>query len=48
MNDPTTAEIWMTAFGKDFGRMSQGDNKMGQKGTKAMFVMFPSNIPLIT
>jgi hypothetical protein len=47
MNDPATAEIWMTAFGKDFGGMSQGDNKTGQKGTIAMFVMLPSNIPNI-
>jgi hypothetical protein len=47
MNDPTTAEVWMTAFGKDFGGMNQGDNKMGPKGTNAMFVMLPSNIPNI-
>jgi hypothetical protein len=47
MNDPATAEIWMTAFGKDFGRMSQGNNKTGQKGTNAMFVMSPSDTPLI-
>ncbi len=39
MNDPATAEIWQTAFGKDFGGMAQGDNKRGQKGTNAMFVM---------
>jgi hypothetical protein len=39
MNDPATAEIWQTAFGKDFGGMAQGDEKMGQKGTNAMFVM---------
>jgi len=39
MNNPATAEIWQTAFGKDFGGMAQGDNKMGQKGTNAMFVM---------
>jgi hypothetical protein len=39
MNDPATAEVWQTAFGKDFGCMCQGDNKMGQKGTNAMFVM---------
>ncbi len=40
MNDPaTTTEIWQTAFGKDFGGMAQGDNKTGQKGTNAMFVM---------
>jgi hypothetical protein len=39
MHDPTTAEIWKTAVGKDFGGMVQGDIKMGQKGTNAMFVM---------
>ena len=39
MNDPATAEMWQTAFGKDFGGMLQGDNKMGQKGMNAMFVM---------
>ncbi len=27
------------AFGKDFGGMVQRDNKKGQKGTNAMFVM---------
>jgi hypothetical protein len=47
MNDPATAEIWMMAFGKDFSRMSQGDNKTGQKGANAMFVMSSFNIPLI-
>jgi hypothetical protein len=39
MSDPATAEIWKTAFRKDFGGMAQGDNKMGQKGTNTMFVM---------
>jgi hypothetical protein len=39
MSNPATAEIWQTAFRKDFGGMAQGDNKMGQKGTNAMFVM---------
>ncbi len=39
MNDPATAEVWQTAVGKDFGGMAQGDNKTGQKGTDAMFVM---------
>ncbi len=32
MNDPATAEVWQTAFGKDFGGMCQGDNKKGKKG----------------
>ncbi len=31
MNDPATAEVWQTAFGKDFGGMAQGNNKTGQK-----------------
>jgi hypothetical protein len=39
MHDPATAEIWQTAFGKNFGGMAQGCNKTGQKGTNAMFVM---------
>ena len=39
MHDPATAETWQTAFGKDFGGMTQGDNKTGQEGTNAMFVM---------
>ena len=39
MHDPATAETWQTAFGKDFGGMTQDDNKTGQKGTNAMFVM---------
>jgi hypothetical protein len=44
MNDPTTAEILQTAFGKDFGGMAQGCNKTGQKGTNAMFVMMLNEI----
>ncbi len=36
MHDPATAEVWQTAFGKDFGGMAQGCNKTGQKGTNAM------------
>ncbi len=39
MNDPATAEVWQTAFGKEFGGMAQGDNKMGQIGTNVIFVM---------
>jgi hypothetical protein len=41
MQDSATYEIWMTSFGKDFGSMSQGDDKTGTKGTDAMFVMNP-------
>ena len=43
-NDPATAEVWQTALGKDFGRMAQGDNKTGQKGTDAMFPMTHDDI----
>ena len=39
MHNPATAKTWQTAFCKDFGGMAQGDNKTGQKGTNAMFVM---------
>jgi hypothetical protein len=44
MHGLATAVIWQTAFGKDFGEMAQGDNKMGQKGTNAMFVMTHNEI----
>jgi hypothetical protein len=47
MHDPTTAEIWQTAFGKDFGSMAQGDNKTGQKGTNSIFVMTHKEIKKI-
>ena len=39
MHDPATSKVWQTEFGRDFGGMAQGDNKAGQKGTNAMFVM---------
>jgi hypothetical protein len=39
MNNPKTAKIWQTAFGKDFGGVTQGDNKTSQKGTNSIFVM---------
>ena len=56
MTHPTTgelissykhAEVWMTAFREDFGGMSEGNNKIGQKGTNTMFVMSPQDIPNI-
>ncbi len=47
MQDPATAEVWQTAFGRDFGGMAQGDNKKGQKGTNSIFVMTHNEIKLI-
>jgi hypothetical protein len=44
MNDPATAEVWQTTIGKDFGGMAQGNNKTGQKGTNAMFIMTHNEI----
>ncbi len=44
MNNPAMAEVWQTVFGKDFGGMAQGDYKMGQKGTNAMFMMTHNEI----
>jgi hypothetical protein len=38
----------MTAsFGKDFGSMTQGDEKTGTTGTNAMFIMNPEDVPHI-
>ncbi len=39
MLNPTTVDIWQTAFGKDFEGMAQGNNKTSEKGTNTMFVM---------
>jgi hypothetical protein len=47
MHNPATAEMWQTAFGKDFGSMAQGDNKMGQRGTNSIFVMTHDKIASI-
>ncbi len=47
MNDSATAKVWQTAFGKEFGGMAQGDNKTGQKGTDAIFVMKHNKIAQI-
>ena len=44
MNDPTTADVWQMAFGKNFGGMAQGDNKTGQKEMSAKFVMTHNEI----
>jgi hypothetical protein len=44
MKDPVMAETWQTTFGKDFGGMCQGDNKMGTVGTDTMFVMTPQDV----
>ena len=46
MHDPATAEVWQTAFGKDFGGMAQGDLKTGQKGTDSVFVMTHKEIEI--
>jgi len=46
MNDPDTAKVWQTAFGKDFGGMAQGGDKTGQKGTKSVFVMTHKEIDI--
>ncbi len=46
VNDPETAEVWQTAFGKDFGGMAQGNDKMGQKGTNSVFVMTHKEIDI--
>jgi hypothetical protein len=47
MQDPATSDIWMRSFEKDFGGMCQGDSKTGTKGTNAIFVMEPKEVPNI-
>jgi hypothetical protein len=47
MHDPATSKIWQMVFGKDFGGMVQGDNKMRQKGTNSIFVMTHEGIACI-
>ena len=44
MNDPVTANVWMTAFGKDFAGMCQGDDKTRTIGTNAIFIMNPKDV----
>ena len=46
MNDSETVKVWQTAFGKDFGRMAQGENKTGQKGTNSVFIMTHKEIDI--
>jgi len=46
MQDPATAEVWQTAFGKNFGGMAQGDLKTRQKGTNSVFVMTHKEIEI--
>jgi hypothetical protein len=47
MNDSATAKVWQITFGKEFGGMAQGDNKTGQKGTNAIFVIKHNKIAQI-
>jgi hypothetical protein len=39
MHDPKTAKVWQMVFGKDFGRMAQGNDKTSQIGTNSVLVM---------
>ncbi len=43
-HDPALAEVWQTAFEKDFGGMAQGNDKTGQKGMNSIFVMTHAKI----
>ena len=38
-DDPITRSTWTTGYGKEFGRMAQGDEKTGTKGKNCIFVM---------
>jgi hypothetical protein len=45
--DPITKEIWMDAFGKEFGNQAQGDKKTGTPGTDSYFVLTHDQIKTI-
>ena len=47
-SDPATRDIWRTGFGKEWGRMAQGDNKTKEKGTNSIFVMSHKQIEKVT
>ena len=38
-SNPKIRETWQTGFGKEIGRMAQGDSKTGTKGKNCIFVM---------
>ena len=44
VKDPVTKQVWETGFGKEFGRMAQGDLKTKTKGTNCLFVMTHAEI----
>ena len=39
IKDPLYREVWMTAFGKEFGNLAQGDRRTGTKGTNTVFIL---------
>jgi hypothetical protein len=47
MQDPATFDVWMHAFGKDFGRMAQGNTNTVTTGTDAISFMEPRDVPNI-
>ena len=38
-DDSITRSTWTIGYGKEFGRMAQGDEKTGTKGEECIFVM---------
>ena len=43
-NDPEAREVWITAIGKLFGSLAQGDNRTGTKGTYSLVVLTHQDI----
>ena len=37
--DPATQVVWTTEFGKEWGNLTQGDNKTRTKGTDSLIVL---------
>ena len=33
------SKVWRTAFGREFGGLAQGHNKIGEKGNNSIFIL---------
>ena len=38
-NNKERRELWITAFGKEFGSLVQGDSRIGEMGSNAIFIL---------
>ena len=46
-NDPEMKEVWETGFGKEWGGLSQENNRTGSIGTDTFMILRPDQVLLI-